>query len=204
MSEQKMDLQKLAAMAAAMPPPPVVGTNDAMVKLQDYIEERTCTVLNADNKTSIKSILKQDGVLKSDADVDHQLLLFISFTEAVKIRGIYFTLLENKDEKESKISKKESGPKSVKVYVDNINLDFGDVSGTAIKPTQSFTFTKNDLLNSKEIQTQFVKFTNVHTLTIYVETNQADTEVTILNRIGFIGTPIAGMKVAAIKKMGEE
>jgi len=172
------------------------GTKEPMVNLHDYIDLTKSTSLNNDAKTQLRSILVGDGVLKSDADVDAQLLIFLTFKEAVKIRGFQFFVLD------SPISNaKESGPKVVKVWVDRSNLDFAEASQLA--PTQQITINSKDLEGSEK-PTILVKYTNVHSLTIFIERNQRNSDVTILNRLGLIGCSITGMQVANIKKIEDE
>lgn len=67
------------------------------LSLNDYIDYNKSAVTNATNDSYIKSILQGSGHLKSDEDVDEQLLLFIAFTEKCKLRGIKVTVNENKE-----------------------------------------------------------------------------------------------------------
>jgi len=169
------------------------GTKDATVNLAEYIDVNKCSVLNNNSTTYVSSILKSEGVLKSDADTEPQLLLFVPFLEAVKIRSIAFHT-----SKELK-SEKESGPRIVKLFVDNTTLDFSDADSA--KPTQTFTL-KSEELDGRDIATKFVNFQNVHSLAIFIESNQKKTDVTTINRMGFAGETCAGMNMKDLKKSG--
>jgi len=182
----------------------VAGTKDAVMNLKDKIDYSKISVLNADDSkgggaSALKAILKADpstAALRSDADVDAQLLIFVPFQEAVNIRGICFT--SNIDAKAADAAK-VSGPKNVKVFVQAPNLDFdGAASSTA---TQSFVLTGAQL-DGRELITTYVKFQNVLNLTIFIENNQKNAAVTLLNRLSFMGTTKAGFNVANIKKVG--
>jgi len=192
----KTEMQKSAMKLESSTPVPataVAGAKDAMVSLKDLIDVGKSTVLNNDTATELKSILKTDGVLKSDADTDAQLLLYITFREAVKIRGISFAV-----DAKANASANESGPKTVKVFVDRSAFDFSEAA--SLPPTQTFVLAPSDF-DGREKLTQFVKFQSVHTLTVFIESNQRNTAVTVLNRLSFIGTANAGMRVSEIKKI---
>jgi len=181
----------------------VAGTKDSVMNLRDKIDFGKIKALNADDSkgvaNSLKAILKGDpasAMLRSDPDVDPQLLLFIPFTEAVNIRGISFAAAV--DAKAADAAKL-SGPKNVKVFVQATNLDFDGAASS--KPTQAFALTAAQL-DGRELPTVYVKFQNVVNLTIFVENNQKNTAVTVLNRVSFMGTTKASFNVANIKKVG--
>jgi len=179
----------------AAPPPPLMGSKDPMVDLKGVIDFKSCNVLNGDGQTGLRDVIGATGVLKSDADVDHQLLLNIVFTEAVKLHGIAFSC----QKEGASTNKKESGPKRVKLFLNRTNIDFSEAS--SIPATQDFLFDDRDLTGVEKL-TQFVRFQNVHSLTIFVESNQQNSEVTCLNRLSLIGTTIAGMRMSDLKKSG--
>src|SRR4051794_16626117 len=91
-----------------------------------------------------KAILKGEsgGVLRSDQDTDHQLLLFVPFMEGVKIKAISFTVNANAI-KEAGNEGKLSGPAKVKVFVGGQNLDFDGASSTPA--SQAFALTAKQL-----------------------------------------------------------
>ncbi len=97
------------------------------VNLSGVVDASKASVLNADGKSNLTGVLKGEtgAALRSDADVDHQLLLFITFREAVKIRGVSFTASP------AATDAKSSGPKVVKLFVNSTNLDF---DGAAADP----------------------------------------------------------------------
>ncbi len=108
---------------------PVAGTTAQFVNLSSVIDYSKVSVLNADSKCSnLKSVLKSEAgaVLASDPDVDHQLLVFIPFMEAVKLHGVCFTALTT-----SSTDAKASGPKNVKLFNGGSSLDF---DGAASNP----------------------------------------------------------------------
>jgi len=94
-----------------------------------------------------------------------------------------------------------SAPKLVKLFSNNTNLSFSDVDSEI--PTQVFTLSEKALKGEEQL-TKFSKFTNVRSLTLFVESNQGDTPVTVLNRLEIIGQAVDGMDVNQLKKIGNE
>jgi hypothetical protein len=133
----------------------------------EKVDVSRISVLNADsNFSNLKGVLRGDAgaSLRSDADVDHQLLIYVAFMEPVKVHGICFTTAGAVDGKSAgDDSKKVSGPKSVKVFATSANLDFDGAANTAA--TQTFVLTAAQL-DGRELLTNFVKFQNVTHLTV--------------------------------------
>jgi len=183
----------------------VAGTKDAMVNLRDKIDFAKITVLNADDSkggggtSQLKAILKADpptASLRSDSDVDHQLLIFVPFQEAVKVHGICFsTAIDSKSTDAATCS----GPKTVKVFINSTSLDFESAQSTSA--LQTFTIGATQL-DGRELLTNFVKFQNVLSVALFIESNQKNTPVTLLSRLSFIGCPKVGFNVNNIKKVG--
>jgi len=131
-------------------------------------------------------------LLKSDSDVDHQLLLNIPFSEEVKLQAIEIKAIDGKD---------CSGPKQIKLFVDKPNLDFAEAED--IPATQELDLKTEDL-QGKRVALKFVKFQRVHSLAILISSNQGNTEVTFLNRISLFGSSIQGTDVKQLKKIDDE
>eukprot|EP00163_Fabomonas_tropica_P002910 TRINITY_DN1236_c0_g1_i1.p2 TRINITY_DN1236_c0_g1~~TRINITY_DN1236_c0_g1_i1.p2 ORF type:complete len:143 (-),score=35.44 TRINITY_DN1236_c0_g1_i1:934-1362(-) len=128
-----------------------------------------------------------DVLLKSDCD--EQLLLYIPFNEAVKLKDIRI-----------KAPADGSGPKTVKLYINQPNLGFSDMEDIA--PVQELELTEQQLnQEGPAIPLKFVKFQHVTSLTIFIENNHNDDEVTTVSRIQLYGQPIHGFNVAEIKKV---
>jgi len=64
--------------------------------LKDCIDLSKATVLNSDGETSLASVLNGTGLLKSDEDVDEQLLIFVPFKTVVKVHDIVIQADDNK------------------------------------------------------------------------------------------------------------
>lgn len=196
-------LAKQAQLAAAQESKQPETNKLGMYDLSGAIDVNHSTVLNHDKRTHLKSILGKGrkGMLKSDFDVDHQLLIHIKFQTAVKIHDMFVTAQEGKFQAEHKSEDDptESGPKILKLFVDQPNLDFSEAEDAV--PTQEFDLSVDQLDGSK-IPLKFVKFQNVHCLSLFIEDNQDDTDVTFLNNIFFEGKTIAGFDMNNLKKVG--
>eukprot|EP00343_Euplotes_focardii_P008251 CAMPEP_0205822832 /NCGR_PEP_ID=MMETSP0206-20130828/14225_1 /ASSEMBLY_ACC=CAM_ASM_000279 /TAXON_ID=36767 /ORGANISM="Euplotes focardii, Strain TN1" /LENGTH=172 /DNA_ID=CAMNT_0053119443 /DNA_START=55 /DNA_END=573 /DNA_ORIENTATION=+ len=168
-----------------------------MSDLAGQLDKKGLNVLNSDESTNGASIFEPagPGLLKSDSDVDEQLLLVIPFMEGVKIRGVKL-LCNDPEGYEQKEGEERSGPKTVKIFVDCPNYTFDECSEH--KPAHVLEL-KPEHLDGQEVKLKFVKFQNVHSLTIFVEDNQGGTPVTYINSLSFVGVPIAGFNVANIK-----
>jgi hypothetical protein len=61
---------------------PVVHFRSPQINLQSYVDSASSQVLNADPKTYLRSVLDvQPGILRTDPDVDHELLIVVNFRE---------------------------------------------------------------------------------------------------------------------------
>lgn len=161
------------------------------IDLKDYIKIREAACLNNDSKTSIDSILSGSGELKSNDETDHQLILTIPFKEKVNLRKLIFKA-------EPKEDSSDSGPKDIKLWI-NQNMDFDDAE--SMKPVQTIELTTSHL-EGGAIDLKYTKFQNVSSLIIYIDTNQSDSDVTLLNSLSIIGKPRAGMNMNELKKTG--
>lgn len=167
----------------------MAGAVSELANLNGYISLDNMACLNADNDTSMKSIFESDhGLLRSDAD--EQLLMLIPFTEKVKIKSLAFR---------SHPRDGESSPAIVKLFVNQPNLDFSDCEDAT--PSQVLKLGEEDTKGTP-IPLKFVKFQKVQTLTVFIESNQDDEDVTSLSNLTIIGCPIAGTNMKELKKMG--
>mmetsp|Transcript_18658 Transcript_18658/g.26180 ORF Transcript_18658/g.26180 Transcript_18658/m.26180 type:complete len:185 (-) Transcript_18658:364-918(-) len=158
--------------------------------LIDIIDFKNSSCLNNDPKTKLEDVLN-GGNIKSEAD--EQLLLTLSFQEAVKLKGIAFKVNEMKLED-------CSGPKDVKLYINQPNMDFDDAEN--LNEVQAFSLSEDDLKSGKVIDTEFVKFQKVNSLTVFIETNQGDDEQTVLSKLQLFGIPRQRTNMSELKKVG--
>ena len=130
------------------------------------------------DSSKLRSIVSMDdAVLLSDAD--SQMIVKIKFTEKVDVSQIDFYPTISDDE--------SSPPRTVKLFVNQSNLDFNDVE--SLTPAIEFELPfPNDENESKPFSQilQGSKFTRLSSIQLFVEDNFG-TEYTKLGRIKFHG-----------------
>eukprot|EP01063_Lacrimia_lanifica_P005112 TRINITY_DN1292_c0_g3_i1.p1 TRINITY_DN1292_c0_g3~~TRINITY_DN1292_c0_g3_i1.p1 ORF type:complete len:226 (+),score=83.04 TRINITY_DN1292_c0_g3_i1:132-809(+) len=151
------------------------------VSLQRYIDLGKCRVDNAENPDDLFKVFKEyedrknpEGFIESDCD--EELLIFIQFTEVLRIKGL--VLLGGTGEDDA------AAPSKAKLYINRDDVDFDKASELA--PVQEI-----NLLSGPHADTEYAlktsKFTAVRNLTIVIPANfGADT--TLLSCIHFRGT----------------
>jgi len=159
----------------------------AMDNLDEFIEMDRLDCSNQDTANPVANAFKDDGsFLGSDKDVDHQLLVRVSFRQPVKISAIRI----------SGNAEDESGPRVVKVFQGKHDIGFAEAEDET--PTQSLELEEGDVNEGKAVQVRFVKFQNVQTLQLFFEANFGS-EVTKVSRIQILGQPSQAMDMKAWK-----
>jgi hypothetical protein len=183
-----------------MPQQPV-GQQDQMIDLSSFVDESSSQVLNADAATNLRSVLgASPGVLRSDADIDPELLIVVNFREPVKLRGL--RLLASESRLEGDAAESASGPATLKLFLSRPHYSFQDCASE--KPTETVQLSAAQIAEGQEVRLKYVLFQNVSSLTIFVEKNQKDSEVTFLNQLQFIGAPLAATNMKELKKIEHE
>jgi len=122
------------------------------------------------------------------SDVDEQLLLHITFQQAVKLHSLIIQGPE------------DNGPKDVKLFINQTrSLDFDSAESNIA--VQSFELKLDDLKNNTLIPLRFVKFQNVQSITLFFKNNQSSSETTVINYLKFIGLPISVTNMNEFKRV---
>ncbi|PVV02708.1 hypothetical protein BB560_002836 [Smittium megazygosporum] len=159
--------------------------------LQSYIIKSQLECLNYSKENPLESIITEnDSYLESD--VDEQLLISIAFNQPVKLYGI--KIIPAKD-------KVGNAPKSIKLYSNARNLGFSDAE--SIDATDSIELDSSYYNDPDIIKLRYVRFQNTNTLSIFIENNIDDDDVTIVNQIVFIGTPVESNDFSVVTKKTE-
>ena len=178
-----MDPAQLAALQQAMAAKgvhehkaPAPGACSKPEPLEDL--ERTTSVLNATNSDAIKAVMSfpapADGPSEPlQSDSDEQLLVTIQLRQIYKLHSL-------------KVSGPADGsaPSTIKLFINRDNMDFNDAED--LPPTQTLELKGA----SATLPLQFTKFQAVSSLTVFLESNQGDTESTALSRLELIGVPV--------------
>ncbi|KLU84324.1 hypothetical protein MAPG_03368 [Magnaporthiopsis poae ATCC 64411] len=187
--------------------------------ISDQIELKRVELLNVDSeKGSVRVLFSQEkpsalsadkgkGTAAADwveSDTDEQLLLFMPFQSMLKLNTLQITSLPptgdgvDKDEVPMR-------PKKIKLYTNRPhNLDFDQAEST--DPTQEIEISASDwnAEGTANIQLRFVKFQNINSLVIFVESGHGSSEKVRLDRLRLIGDAGEKREMGKLEKIGDE
>ncbi|KAL3843967.1 hypothetical protein ACJIZ3_001370 [Penstemon smallii] len=160
------------------------------VDLLDYVDWSGVECLNQSSSHPLPNALKQgyreDEGLSLESDADEQLLMYLPFTQVIKLHSIVI------------IGPEEEGPKTVKLYANKEHIGFSDVND--FTPSDIATLSE-DNLKGKPFILKYVKFQNVRSLTIFIEENQSGSDITKVQKIVLYGTTVETTDMKGLKKI---
>ncbi|KAJ0013978.1 PITH domain-containing protein At3g04780 isoform X2 [Pistacia vera] len=160
------------------------------VDLLDFIDWSGVECLNQNTAHSLPNALKQgyreDDGLNLESDADEQLLIYIPFNQVVKLHSFVIKGPE------------EEGPKTVKLFSNREHMGFSNVNDF---PASDSAVLTPENLQGKPVVLKFVKFQNVRSLTIFIEDNQAGSDVTKVQKIALFGTTVETTDMKGLKKI---
>ncbi|KAL1806133.1 hypothetical protein DCAR_0831882 [Daucus carota subsp. sativus] len=160
------------------------------VDLVDFIDWTGVECLNQTSTQAYANALKkgyrEDDGLNLESDADEQLLIYIPFTQVIKLHSIAIQGLD------------EEGPKTVKLYTNREHMGFSNVNDYA--PNDTIVLSSEDN-KGKPVALKYVKFQNVRSLTIFIEDNQSECETTKVQKIVLYGTTVETTDMKGLKKM---
>jgi len=139
---------------------------------------------------------KWDNIFKKDdsfleSDTDEQLLLYIPFNQPIKIHSLCFQAPDD-----------GRAPQTVKLFVNKRDMDFQSVDSAPA--TQVIELKADDVKGDKLVPLRFVKFQNVSSITIFVESNQGGEPTTVIQRLRFIGQAQSATNMNEFKRVAGE
>ncbi|KAK9162231.1 hypothetical protein Syun_003133 [Stephania yunnanensis] len=172
------------------------------VDLLDFIDWSGVECLNQKTTHSLANALKQgyreDDGLNLESDADEQLLIYIPFTQVIKLHSI---LIKGPEEEASA----GGSPKTVKLFANKEHMGFrlNDFCSNVndFPPSDSIDLSE-DNLKGKPVALKYVKFQSVRSLTIFIEDNQSGAELTKVQKMVLYGTT-KPMKDVVLKDLGE-
>lgn len=166
--------------------PLVAGHSD----MSEQITLNQVDCLNQQTANHVRNALKADETYL-ESDCDEQLIISVPFNQAIKLHSL-------------RIIPKDiaHAPKSVKLYVNKLHLGFDETD--SVEETQLITLTEKDYEGNGLISLRFVKFQNVTSVILFVEDNLGDEETTQIKQVVFIGSPLDGTDMNALKKVEHE
>ncbi|XP_045601804.1 thioredoxin-like protein 1 [Procambarus clarkii] len=156
------------------------------IDLIPMINKAGCECLNeSDDHPFTQALTSAGGYLESDTD--EQLILYLSFNQAVKLHSIKFK------------GPAENGPKVVRLFINQPHtIDFD--SAESANAVQELTLSTKDL-DGELIPLKYVKLQNVMNLTLFVKNNQTDADTTQISYIQIIGSPVQTTKMSDFKRV---
>ncbi|CAD7082507.1 unnamed protein product [Hermetia illucens] len=157
-----------------------------LMELNTFIDKTQCECLNeSDDHPLAHSFTQTGGYLQSDCD--EQLIMSITFNQAVKIHSLKFK------------APLQLGPKDIKIFINQPRtIDF-DMAETCTS-VQDLSLTPTDL-EGNPVNLRYVKFQNIQNIQLYVKNNQGGGETTQIDYLGFIGSPIVTTKMEDFKRV---
>lgn len=154
--------------------------------LSPFITKGQCECLNeSDEHPFAHALTSGGGFLQSDCD--EQLIISIAFNQAVKIHSVRIKAPADK------------GPKNIRIFINQprtLDFDLADsytsVQDLVVAPEE---------LDGNPINLRYVKFQNVQNLQLFIKDNQSDGEITQIDHIAIIGSPINTTNMGDFKRV---
>ncbi|ELK29590.1 Thioredoxin-like protein 1 [Myotis davidii] len=155
--------------------------------LMPFINKAGCECLNESDEHGFDNCLRKDMTFL-ESDCDEQLLITVAFNQPVKLYSMKFQGPDN-----------GQGPKYVKIFI-NLprSMDFEEAERS--EPTQALELTEDDIKEDGIVPLRYVKFQNVNSVTIFVQSNQGEEETTRISYFTFIGTPVQATNMNDFKR----
>jgi len=119
---------------------------------------------------------------------DNQLIIALTFSQAVKIHSIRFK------------APPVNGPKTVKLFINQPHtLDFDEATDNVA--TQILEIEQKDLAAGNPVNLRFVKFQNVQNIQIFVQDNQDGSDETRIDHLQLFGSPIVTTNMNDFKRV---
>ncbi|KAM7025581.1 thioredoxin-like protein 1 isoform 1-T1 [Acridotheres tristis] len=156
--------------------------------LLPFINKAGCECLNESDEHGFENCLRKDSSYL-ESDCDEQLLITVAFSQPVKL---YSMKLQGPDNGQ--------GPKYIKMFI-NLprSMDFEEAERS--EPTQALELGPEDIREDGIIQLRYVKFQNVNSVTLFVQSNHGDEETTRITYFTFIGTPVQATNMNDFKRI---
>ncbi|KAI3381287.1 hypothetical protein SNEBB_005481 [Seison nebaliae] len=155
------------------------------IDLMPYIDKTRSECLNEKDEKNWKCLFNKNESLVSDCD--NQLLLTLSFTQAVKLHSFKIN------------APSTNGPKTIKIFLNQLKtLSFDDAENN--KCVQEFTLTKESF-EDELILVKFVKFQRVNSITIFIQDNLDDSDETQIDELTLFGTTVETTNMNDFKRV---
>jgi len=181
--EQKVASHYTDADAADTPKSGVPGHID----LLPVLNAKGCECLNQNSDHPYTNALYSAGDSYLESDCDEQMILSLEFTAPVKVHSLRLH------------GPPERGPRTLRLFT---NLPYGLDFDSAMSNVAAQEFTLNGKeLKGELIKLKYMKFQSVNRLTIFIQDNQAGDEITQINYLQVIGSPMTATNMSDFKRV---
>ncbi|XP_074652794.1 thioredoxin-like protein 1 [Tubulanus polymorphus] len=157
------------------------------IDLSKMIQMNRWECLNESDDHTLKHALSpKGGYLQSDCE--EQLIISLEFSQPVKLRSLKMYAPDG------------TAPKTIKLFTNRpqtLDLDLAE----SMEAIQKIQLTPDDVKEGTLIPLRYVKFKNFSTVSIFVNDNQGGEETTVINYLGFIGSPVMAMNMSDFKQV---
>lgn len=162
-----------------------------MTDLTGQIDKKATYALNL-SQTGLSNLLLGDERMVVRSDEDEQILIHFAFNEAVTLSSIKLVCADQH---------KKNAPKKIKLFSNRVSMSFADCEDPA---SQELILSPNDTSkDSPPVALKPVKFTKIVSLTLFIESNQSDDDVTFLSAVKIFGQTIQTTKMGDLKKIND-
>uniref|UniRef100_A0A1B0BI01 Thioredoxin domain-containing protein n=1 Tax=Glossina palpalis gambiensis TaxID=67801 RepID=A0A1B0BI01_9MUSC len=149
---------------------------EGLMNLNSFISEEESECINESDSHPFRQCLISDtGYLQSD--FDEQLIISVTFKQAVKIHSLKLK------------APAQMGPKEIKLFVNQPRiLDF--VRAEHMDSVQDLLINPKDLEKGTPVNLIYVKFQGVRNIQLFIKNNQSDGVITQIDYMAFIGSPL--------------
>jgi len=157
------------------------------VDLNQYIQQKDCECMNEADDHPFAGALKPGDAAFLESDCDEQLILSLTFNQAVKVHSLRLR------------ASADQGPKTIKLFINQPNtLDF-DAAENMV-PVQQLEVDK-EALEDGVVPLRYVKFQNVTNLQLFVKDNQTGAETTRIDHLAVLGSLIGTTNMQEFKRV---
>ncbi|RWS11470.1 thioredoxin-like protein 1 [Dinothrombium tinctorium] len=158
------------------------------IDLSSLISKADCECLNESDEHPFSHCLTPGSSQYLESDCDEQLIISIGFSQNVKLHSIKIH------------GPLENGPKTVKFFI-NQPRTLGFDQAESMEPIQTLELSPKELVEGAVIPLRYVKFQNVQNLQMFVKDNQSGSDVTRINYIGLVGSPLSTTNMSDFKRI---
>ncbi|KAK9736664.1 PITH domain [Popillia japonica] len=154
--------------------------------LSPFILKAQCECLNENDEHPLTNALSTGGgFLQSDCD--EQLIISITFNQAVKVHSLKVK------------GPMDKGPKTIKIFINQPRtLDFDMAESCSC--VQELELSPGDL-EGNPVNLRYVKFQNVNNIQLFIKDNISGNDVTQIDHVAIIGTPISTTNMGDFKRV---